>query len=86
MLINSAGHSLSAWDSVRDEFGDGVTSIKTALSDFIMTVHPPRGDQDALVLFALCDDSREMLRIDTQMSRGVRGIQMSAESRQRSRK
>lgn len=75
-----------AWDKVRDEFGDGVTSIKPSLSDFIMTVHPPRGDQDALVQFTLCDDSRAKLRIDAQMSRGVRGIQMPAESKRRSRK
>ena len=75
-----------AWDKVRDEFGDGVTSIRPSLDDFVMTVHPPRGEHDALVQFTLCDDSRKKLRIDAQMSRGVRGIQMPAESKRRSRK
>ncbi len=75
-----------AWDKVREEFGDGNTAINPSLGSFVMTVHPPRGGHDAFVEFTLCEDSRRKLQIDADSNRRIRGIQMPAESKRRSKK
>ncbi|OHB82142.1 MAG: hypothetical protein A2V98_00825 [Planctomycetes bacterium RBG_16_64_12] len=75
----------AAWDKVRDEFGDGATSINPVADYFAMTVHPPRMDRDGSVEFVLTDDARRGLEIERARSGGVDGIRLPAEARRRGR-
>jgi len=74
----------TAWDKVRDEFGDAATPVNPVPDYFVMHVYPPTRERDGYVEFTLTEDARRDLASERQMTRGVEGFRLPAEERRRS--